>query len=217
MKQKLMLMIVLFLLVLAPVSVAAQTPDATSQDRSALMQFLSKKWPNFFKMGQQPSLMPRPTGAVQGQPVDRATKIRDTVTTMLGSYEQRQSQYGDFLTKLKARRDKMQTEGTDVTHINTLITKAEETFSSVEQVLATQRGNLDTLDTSADTETVHKTIKTNLGQLLQTMNKEHTRMSDVVHEMQNKTGERLTPRPTRIQAPGQPIRINPSEEPETQN
>lgn len=116
-----------------------------------------------------------------------AVALSDVTDRILGSYEKRISNYTDFLTKVRSRRDKLATQGSDTTKLNAFIASASDNLRDAGTKLSTVKKAVNTLDTKKSVGDTRATLKPLLTELRQAMTGLHKSMSETVHEIVSAT------------------------------
>jgi hypothetical protein len=113
----------------------------------------------------------------------KTEQVKAVISTIPDTYQNRLNQYGDFLTKVKSRRDKLAADGKDVTKVDQFITTATDNLATATTVLATEKTTLGNLDPTQDPAQLEKTVHDQLTVVRQSMTAVNNSMSATVRQI----------------------------------
>lgn len=191
MKKQAIFGVVLFLLTALPA--AAQTPTESE----------SKRFGRFLQLIVGSKIL-APTGVRQvkemggatttpstklATPTGRPEQFRMKTTQMLDSFAKRETQYVEFLGKLRSRRDKLEQGGKDVTKTNEFLDEATKKHAVAKLTLENEKRALESMDLKGDAMTVRKSIKDRVSKIRTAFTEMHKSMSETVRAAQKETVE----------------------------
>lgn len=181
-------------------AIAQQWPGVFGRFRSARPADLvpssgtTPGWQHFEydpREGVRPSRVVLPTGA--GQRRD----VRSIMMSALSEYEQRNEQFGQFLSKLVSRRNKMSQQGYDVSNVDAAIKRVQDRQKTMSQELEAERTRFSAMKQTDAVKLIPAMERSRVGYYAKKFSAMHTEATDVVASMRSliRTVPRVTTAP----------------------